>query len=148
MSSEVKVPALGESVAEASIGQWLKQPGEPVSLDEAIVSLETDKVAIEVTAPVAGVMGAQLAKVGDTVNVGAVIAMIEAGAGAVATAAAAPPAAVATPASDAAAQPRPRLLPPRQPHPTQPCSPPRCAAQCWNTASIRRRSPAPARTAA
>ncbi len=84
MSSEVKVPALGESVSEASIGQWLKQPGEAVAADEPIVSLETDKVAIEVMAPVAGVMGAQLAKVGDTVAVGAVIATIEAGSGAAA----------------------------------------------------------------
>lgn len=62
MSVEVKVPVLGESVSEASIGQWLKQPGEAVSADEPIASLETDKVAIEVMAPVAGVMGAQLVK--------------------------------------------------------------------------------------
>jgi 2-oxoglutarate dehydrogenase E2 component (dihydrolipoamide succinyltransferase) len=77
MSSEVKVPTLGESVAEATIGQWLKQPGEPVKLDEPIASLETDKVAVEVPAPAAGVMGAQQAKEGDTVQVGAVIATIE-----------------------------------------------------------------------
>ncbi len=103
MSTEVKVPALGESVSEASIGQWLKQPGEAVALDEAIVSLETDKVAIDVTAPAAGAMGAQLAKVGDTVTVGAVIAMIEAGADAPATAPApAAPVAAAAPASEAA----------------------------------------------
>ena len=56
MSTEVKVPTLGESVAEATIGEWLKQPGEAVALDEPIASLETDKVAVEVTAPVAGVM--------------------------------------------------------------------------------------------
>ena len=60
MSSEVKVPTLGESVSEATIGQWLKQPGEAVALDEPIASLETDKVAIEVTAPVAGVPEAPL----------------------------------------------------------------------------------------
>jgi len=77
MSSEVKVPTLGESVSEATIGQWLKQPGEAVKLDEPIASLETDKVAIEVMAPAAGVMGAQIAKEGDTVSVGAVIATIE-----------------------------------------------------------------------
>jgi len=59
MSTEVKVPALGESVTEATIGEWLKQPGEAVALDEPLASLETDKVAIEVTAPVAGTMGAQ-----------------------------------------------------------------------------------------
>jgi 2-oxoglutarate dehydrogenase E2 component (dihydrolipoamide succinyltransferase) len=78
MPTEIKVPSLGESVSEASIGQWLKQPGEAVALDEPIASLETDKVAIEVTATVAGTMGAQLAKEGDTVIVGAVIATIEA----------------------------------------------------------------------
>ena len=80
MSSEVKVPTLGESVSEATIGQWLKQPGDAVALDEPIASLETDKVAIDVPATAAGVLGAQLAKVGDTVTVGAVIALIEAGA--------------------------------------------------------------------
>jgi 2-oxoglutarate dehydrogenase E2 component (dihydrolipoamide succinyltransferase) len=48
MSTEVKVPTLGESVAEATIGEWLKQPGEAVALDEPIASLETDKVAVEV----------------------------------------------------------------------------------------------------
>ena len=81
MATEVKVPALGESVSEASIGQWLKQPGDAVALDEPIASLETDKVAIDVSAPTAGVMGAHLAKEGDTVTVGAVIALIEAGVG-------------------------------------------------------------------
>ena len=79
MSTEVKVPALGESVTEATIGEWLKKPGEAVALDEPIASLETDKVAVEVPSPVAGVMGQQLAAVGDTVNVGAVIATVEAG---------------------------------------------------------------------
>ena len=77
MSSEVKVPTLGESVTEATIGQWLKQPGEPVKLDEPIASLETDKVAIDVMAPVAGVMGSHIAKEGETVSVGALIATIE-----------------------------------------------------------------------
>ena len=93
MSTEVKVPTLGESVSEATIGQWLKQPGEAVAADEPIASLETDKVAIEVMAPVAGVMGAQVAKEGDTVSVGALIATIEAGSGAAAPA----PAPAATP---------------------------------------------------
>ncbi|NOU02981.1 MAG: 2-oxoglutarate dehydrogenase complex dihydrolipoyllysine-residue succinyltransferase, partial [Novosphingobium sp.] len=95
MSTEVKVPTLGESVAEATIGEWLKQPGEAVALDEPIASLETDKVAVEVTAPAAGVMGQYLAKTGDNVAVGAVIATIEAGSGA---AAAPAPAATAAPA--------------------------------------------------
>ena len=98
MSTEVKVPTLGESVAEATIGEWLKKPGEAVALDEPIASLETDKVAIEVPAPVAGVMGQFLAQVGDNVSVGAVIATIEAGSGAAAAPASAAPAAAPAPA--------------------------------------------------
>ncbi|VWX51381.1 2-oxoglutarate dehydrogenase complex dihydrolipoyllysine-residue succinyltransferase [Novosphingobium sp. 9U] len=98
MSSEVKVPTLGESVSEATIGQWLKQPGEAVSADEPIASLETDKVAIDVMAPQAGVMGQHIAKEGDTVVVGALITTIEDGTGA----AAAPKAAVPAPAPSAA----------------------------------------------
>ncbi len=90
MSTEVKVPTLGESVTEATIGEWLKQPGEAVALDEPIASLETDKVAVEVPSPVAGVMGQQVVAVGDTVNVGAVIATIEAGDGKAAAPAPAP----------------------------------------------------------
>jgi 2-oxoglutarate dehydrogenase E2 component (dihydrolipoamide succinyltransferase) len=82
MSTEVKVPALGESVSEATIGQWLKQPGEPVAADEPIASLETDKVAIDVMAPHAGVMAQHLAAEGDTVTVGALIATIDEGSGA------------------------------------------------------------------
>ncbi|MBT2133355.1 2-oxoglutarate dehydrogenase complex dihydrolipoyllysine-residue succinyltransferase [Croceibacterium sp. LX-88] len=77
MAVEVKVPTLGESVTEATIGEWLKKPGDPVKLDEPIASLETDKVAVEVPAPVAGVMGAYKVEVGATVEVGAVIATIE-----------------------------------------------------------------------
>ena len=101
MSTEVKVPTLGESVAEATIGEWLKKPGEAVALDEPIASLETDKVAVEVPSPVAGVMGQYIAQVGDNVAVGAVIATIEDGTGAAAApAAAAPaPAPVAAPAA-------------------------------------------------
>jgi 2-oxoglutarate dehydrogenase E2 component (dihydrolipoamide succinyltransferase) len=87
MSTDVKVPVLGESISEATLGQWLKKPGEAVALDEPIASLETDKVAVEVGAPAAGVMGAYAVNEGDTVNVGAVIASIEAGSGAAAAAA-------------------------------------------------------------
>jgi 2-oxoglutarate dehydrogenase E2 component (dihydrolipoamide succinyltransferase) len=79
MATEIKVPTLGESVTEATIGEWLKKPGDAVNLDEPIASLETDKVAIEVPAPVAGVMGAYAVQVGETVNVGAVIGTIEDG---------------------------------------------------------------------
>jgi 2-oxoglutarate dehydrogenase E2 component (dihydrolipoamide succinyltransferase) len=82
MAVEVKVPTLGESITEATLGQWLKKPGETVNADEPVASLETDKVAVEVNAPVAGVMGAQLVAEGDNVEVGAVIARIEAGGGA------------------------------------------------------------------
>ncbi|HEX5183250.1 MAG TPA: 2-oxoglutarate dehydrogenase complex dihydrolipoyllysine-residue succinyltransferase [Allosphingosinicella sp.] len=80
MATEVKVPTLGESITEATLGQWLKKPGDPVQVDEPIASLETDKVAIEVPSPVAGVMGDQLVQVGDNVAVGAPIAHIEEGA--------------------------------------------------------------------
>ncbi|KAK0341539.1 hypothetical protein LTR94_024549, partial [Friedmanniomyces endolithicus] len=57
MATEVLVPTLGESITEATVGEWLKQPGDPVAVDEAIASLETDKVSVEVPSPVAGVMG-------------------------------------------------------------------------------------------
>ena len=104
MAIEVKVPVLGESVAEATIGEWLKKPGEAVAADEPICSLETDKVAVEVPSPVAGTMGDYLVQVGDTVEVGAVIATINDGASAGATPA---PAAAPTPspAPSAAAAP-------------------------------------------
>ena len=92
MATDVKVPTLGESITEATVGQWLKQPGDAVKQDEPIASLETDKVAVEVNAPAAGTLAEQLVKEGDTVNVGAVIARIEAGG----AAAASPPAAAAT----------------------------------------------------
>ncbi|MEZ5654294.1 MAG: 2-oxoglutarate dehydrogenase complex dihydrolipoyllysine-residue succinyltransferase [Sphingobium sp.] len=100
MATEVKVPTLGESVTEATVGAWLKQPGEAVALDEPVASLETDKVAVDVPSPVAGVMGAHLVAEGDTVNVGAVIASIEEG-GAAAKGKASPapaPAAASAPA--------------------------------------------------
>lgn len=111
MSTEVKVPTLGESVTEATIGEWLKKPGEAVALDEPIASLETDKVAVEVPSPVAGVMGQQLAAVGDTVNVGAAIATIEAG-GAAAAPAPAAAAPAAAPAKAEAAAPAPAAIAP------------------------------------
>ncbi|WP_331709209.1 biotin/lipoyl-containing protein, partial [Sphingomonas sp. CCH20-B6] len=95
MATEVKVPVLGESITEATLGEWLKRPGEAVKADEPIASLETDKVSVEVPAPVAGVMGQQLVQPGDTVQVGAVIATVDAGDGAAATPA---PAAAPAPA--------------------------------------------------
>jgi 2-oxoglutarate dehydrogenase E2 component (dihydrolipoamide succinyltransferase) len=101
MATEILVPVLGESITEATLGEWLKQPGEPVAADEPVASLETDKVSVEVPAPVAGVMGAHAVAVGDTVNVGALIGTIEAGSGA---AAPAPAAATPAPAPATAAQ--------------------------------------------
>jgi 2-oxoglutarate dehydrogenase E2 component (dihydrolipoamide succinyltransferase) len=79
--AEIRVPALGESVTEATIGKWFKQPGEPVAVDEPLVELETDKVTIEVPAPAAGVLADIAAKDGDTVAVGAVLGQIKEGAG-------------------------------------------------------------------
>ena len=79
MATDVQVPALGESITEGTLAQWLKKPGEAVAADEAIASLETDKVTVEVPSPVAGVLAEQLVKEGDTVAVGALIARIDEG---------------------------------------------------------------------
>jgi pyruvate/2-oxoglutarate dehydrogenase complex dihydrolipoamide acyltransferase (E2) component len=72
----VKVPALGESITEGTLAQWLKKPGEAVAQDEPIASLETDKVSVEVPSPVAGTLSETLFNEGDTVEVGAIIARI------------------------------------------------------------------------
>ncbi|MGE4410656.1 MAG: 2-oxoglutarate dehydrogenase complex dihydrolipoyllysine-residue succinyltransferase [Sphingomonadales bacterium] len=103
MATEVKVPTLGESVTEATVGAWLKKPGEAVAVDEPICSLETDKVAVDVPSPVAGVMSQHLVAEGDTVNVGAVIAIVEEGAAAAKAAPAAAAPAVSAPAAPAPA---------------------------------------------
>jgi 2-oxoglutarate dehydrogenase E2 component (dihydrolipoamide succinyltransferase) len=103
MAIEIKVPVLGESVSEATVGQWLKKPGDVVAVDEPIVSLETDKVAVDVPSPVAGVLGQQLVKEGDTVNVGTAIATVEEGAAGAKPAAAPALAESAAPASVASA---------------------------------------------
>ena len=86
MATDIRVPALGESVTEATIGQWFKKVGDTVAADEPVVELETDKVTIEVPAPSAGVLQAISANPGDTVNVGALIGAIGEGAGAAAPA--------------------------------------------------------------
>jgi len=86
MSTEIRVPTLGESVSEATIGQWFKKVGDTVSADEPIVELETDKVTIEVPAPASGVLEAIAAQPGDTVDVGALLGAIAAGAAAAASA--------------------------------------------------------------
>ncbi len=85
MTTDVQVPALGESITEGTLAQWLKKPGDAVAADEPIASLETDKVTVEVPSPVAGVFGEALVNEGDTVAVGAVIARINEGAGAATT---------------------------------------------------------------
>ena len=107
MATEVKVPTLGESVTEATVGQWLKKPGEAVKADEPIVSLETDKVAVDVPAPAAGTMGDIIAKEGDTVEVGALLGYVNEGASAGASPAPAAAPAVAPAAKAEAAAPAP-----------------------------------------
>ncbi|WP_380785593.1 2-oxoglutarate dehydrogenase complex dihydrolipoyllysine-residue succinyltransferase [Sphingomonas sp. R86521] len=102
MATEVTVPVLGESITEATLGEWLKQPGEAVAVDEPIASLETDKVSVEVPSPVAGVMGQHAVAVGDTVQVGAMLATIDAAGGAAAPAPAAA-ASAAAPSGDGGA---------------------------------------------
>src|SRR3954454_19525508 len=78
--TEIRVPTLGESVTEATIGRWFKKAGEAVAVDEPLVELETDKVTIEVPAPSAGTLGEIVAKDGETVAVGALLGQINDGA--------------------------------------------------------------------
>src|ERR1700735_1138911 len=88
--TEIRVPTLGESVTEATIGRWFKKAGDAVAVDEPLVELETDKVTIEVPAPSAGTLGEIAAKDGETVAVGALLGQINDGAVAAAKPAAAP----------------------------------------------------------
>jgi 2-oxoglutarate dehydrogenase E2 component (dihydrolipoamide succinyltransferase) len=101
--TEIRVPTLGESVTEATIGKWFKKPGDAVAVDEPLVELETDKVTIEVPAPAAGVLSEIAAKDGETVAVGAVLGQIKDGA----AGAKAAPAAASKPAPAVAAAPAP-----------------------------------------
>ncbi|KXF79287.1 dihydrolipoamide succinyltransferase [Paramesorhizobium deserti] len=113
MATEIRVPTLGESVTEATIGKWFKKAGDAIAVDEPLVELETDKVTVEVPAPAAGTLGEISAKEGDTVEVGALLGMIEAGGAAAApaakkeepAAAEAPKAEAAKPAAAAASGP-------------------------------------------
>ncbi|MFT6887676.1 MAG: 2-oxoglutarate dehydrogenase E2 component (dihydrolipoamide succinyltransferase), partial [Paracoccaceae bacterium] len=100
MTIEVRVPTLGESVTEATVATWFKQPGEAVALDEMLCELETDKVTVEVPAPAAGVLAEHVAAEGETVGVDALLATITEGAGA---AAAPAPKAAAAPAASGGA---------------------------------------------
>jgi 2-oxoglutarate dehydrogenase E2 component (dihydrolipoamide succinyltransferase) len=99
MATEIRVPTLGESVSEATIGRWFKKPGDAVKADEPLVELETDKVTLEVNAPAAGVLAEIIAKDGDTVAPGALLGQIAEGAAGAAPA----PVAAAAPAPAAAA---------------------------------------------
>src|ERR1700684_1749749 len=102
--TEIRVPTLGESVTEATIGRWFKKAGDAVAVDEPLVELETDKVTIEVPAPSAGTLGEIAAKDGETVAVGALLGQINEGATATPKPAApAKPAAAASPPPAAAA---------------------------------------------
>jgi 2-oxoglutarate dehydrogenase E2 component (dihydrolipoamide succinyltransferase) len=109
--TDIRVPTLGESVTEATIGKWFKQPGDAVSVDEPLVELETDKVTIEVPAPAAGVLGEIAAKDGETVAVGALLGKIQDGAG------------KATGAMPAAKVPAPPPVAPKPPQPDTPVPP-------------------------
>src|SRR3954470_12930287 len=110
--TDIRVPTLGESVTEATIGRWFKKTGDAVAVDEPLVELETDKVTIEVPAPSAGVLGEIVAKDGETVAVGALLGQITEGAGgakpaAVENAPVKPTAATAAAATAAASTPAP-----------------------------------------
>jgi 2-oxoglutarate dehydrogenase E2 component (dihydrolipoamide succinyltransferase) len=111
--TEIRVPTLGESVTEATIGRWFKKAGDPVAVDEPLVELETDKVTIEVPAPSAGTLGEIAAKDGETVAVGALLGQINDGAAAkpAAAPAAAKPAAPPPPRSQPTAPPAPAAAP-------------------------------------
>jgi 2-oxoglutarate dehydrogenase E2 component (dihydrolipoamide succinyltransferase) len=123
MAIDIKVPALGESVTEATVGQWFKQPGDAVAADEPVVELETDKVTVEVPAPAGGVLADIKVPPGATVAIGAILGSISEGARAAAPAAPRP----ARPADGAAASakpapeppPAPRAAPPAQPAPRE-----------------------------
>ena len=80
MATEIRVPTLGESVTEATIGKWYKKAGDTVAVDEILVELETDKVTLEVPSPAAGTLAEIIASEGDTVGVGALLGSIAEGA--------------------------------------------------------------------
>ena len=77
MSEKILVPILGESITEATVSKWLKNQGESINVDEPIVELETDKVNLEVPSPINGILSKINAKNGETVEVGAVLGLIE-----------------------------------------------------------------------
>ncbi|HET6522769.1 MAG TPA: biotin/lipoyl-containing protein, partial [Geminicoccaceae bacterium] len=103
MSTEIRVPTLGESVTEATVARWFKQAGQPVAADEPLVELETDKVTLEVNAPASGTLDEIAVPEGGEVEVGALLGRIAEGAGA-----------------GAGQQQRAHQPPPQQPEPTTP----------------------------
>jgi 2-oxoglutarate dehydrogenase E2 component (dihydrolipoamide succinyltransferase) len=111
MTIEIKVPALGESITEATVGQWFKKPGEAVKADEPLVELETEKVTVEVPAPAAGVLADVRAEQGATVGIGSVLGSINEGVAAAAQPSA-PPAVSPPPPRKA-----PEAAPPPKPAP-------------------------------
>ena len=120
--AEIRVPVLGESVTEATIGKWFKKPGDAVAVDEPLVELETDKVTIEVPAPAAGVLSGIAVKDGETVAVGALLGEIKEGAGAApAKAQPAPQPAAPIPAAPQPVAPRPAAA--KAPPPETPLAP-------------------------
>ena len=136
--ADIRVPTLGESVTEATVGKWFKQPGEAVAVDEPLVELETDKVTLEVPAPAAGVLSDIAAKTGETVGVAALLGQISEGAGA-------PAAKAAPPVAKASEAPKPAPLRLRN---LPICRfLPRCAKWLPKAASTLPRSEAPACTA-
>ncbi|TVQ59587.1 MAG: dihydrolipoamide succinyltransferase, partial [Rhodobacteraceae bacterium] len=104
MTTEVRVPTLGESVTEATVATWFKQPGDAVEMDEMLCELETDKVTVEVPSPAAGKLIELVAAEGETVGVNALLATIEAGAAGAAPAPAAPKAEAPAPKAEAPAK--------------------------------------------
>jgi 2-oxoglutarate dehydrogenase E2 component (dihydrolipoamide succinyltransferase) len=104
MAIEIRVPTLGESISEATVGKWFKKAGEPVRADEPLVELETDKVTLEVNAPGAGVLSEITAETGETVAIGALLGQVSGGPAAAQAAAppSAPPRAAPAPAPSAA----------------------------------------------
>ena len=141
MTIDITVPTLGESVTEATVMRWHKAPGDAVARDETLVELETDKIAVEVTAEAAGTLAEIVAGEGTDVEVGALLGRLEPGEGAAADTATAPP------------NPSPLHLPRARrfllasPHACHRPHPP-CVTCLKSTGSIRRRSRGPARAGA
>ena len=118
MTTEIRVPTLGESVTEATIAQWFKQEGDSIAADEPVVELETDKVTLEIPAPAAGVLAEIVVADGETVEVGTLLGSITEGGGA--AAAAAPAATKAEPAPEPKPEPEPAPAPPATEMPPAP----------------------------